>query len=90
MAGLDKDLKERLISDECNRVSLLQGIVDTAVLKIMNSQMYRTQALNLVLKVREVACELFPDDAKTFDLLYMGRFKRVIDEHALPDPDENG
>ena len=90
MSDIDKDLRERLISDECNRVSVLQGIVDTAVLKVMNSKMHRSQALNLVLKVREVACELFPDDAKTFDLIYMGRFKRVIDEFALPDPDENG
>lgn len=87
MSKLDKELHERLVKDECNRVSLLQGIVDTAVLKIMNSRMHRTQALNLVLKVREVACELFPDDAKTFDLIYMGRFKRIIDEFALPDPD---
>ncbi|MFZ2960004.1 MAG: hypothetical protein WA705_24245 [Candidatus Ozemobacteraceae bacterium] len=75
-----KSLIDRLIQEENQRVSLLQGIVDTAMLKIMYSRMSRTEALNLVLKVRAVACELFPDDVKTFDLVYMGRFKRVIDE----------
>ncbi|MBF0499721.1 MAG: hypothetical protein HQM09_06290 [Candidatus Riflebacteria bacterium] len=78
--GSSKDLIDRLINEENRRVSLLQGIVDTAMLKIIYSRMSRTEALNLVLKVRAVACELFPDDVKTFDLIYMSRFKRVIDE----------
>ncbi len=47
--------------------------------------MTRQEALNLVLKVREVACELFPDAVTTFDLIYMSRFKRVIDEYTSND-----
>jgi len=73
-------MRERLIEEEDRRVMYLQGMVDTAILKIMNVKMTRQEALNLVLKVRELACELFPDSVATFDLIYMNRFKRVIDE----------
>jgi hypothetical protein len=62
-------------------------MVDTAVLKIMNVRLTRQQALDLVLRVRQLACDLFPDAASTFDLIYMSRFRRVIDEYAAPDPE---
>ncbi len=65
----------------------LQGIVDTAVLKIMNVRLTRQQALDLVLHVRNLACERFPDAVTTCDLIYMSPFRRVIDEYAAPDPE---
>jgi len=89
MVGGDdyQGLKDRLLKEEDQRVLYLQGIVDTAVLKIMNAKMTRTDALNLVLKVRALATELFPDDMNTFDLIYMNRFKRMIDQH-IPEEEE--
>ncbi|MBF0544445.1 MAG: hypothetical protein HQM08_08425 [Candidatus Riflebacteria bacterium] len=75
------DLYKKLVKEEDRKVVFLQGIVDTAILKIMNSKMSRSEALNLVLKVRAVACELFPESVQTFDLVFMNRFKRVIDEY---------
>ena len=76
------ELFKKLLQEEDKKVVFLQGIVDTAILKIMNSKMPRSEALNLVLKVRALACELFPDSVQTFDLVYMSRFKRVIDENV--------
>jgi len=81
----ENELHSRLLKEEDSRVLFLQGLVDTAVLKIMNSSLSRQDALNLVLKVRGIACELFPDSMATFDLIYMNRFKRVIDEYAMKD-----
>lgn len=77
-----KDLFSDLLREENQKVLFLQGIVDTAILKIMNSRLRRQEALDLVLKVRGIACELFPDSVATFDLIYMSRFKRVIDEYT--------
>lgn len=85
--GIPEDLWAQLVQDEDRKVLYLQGIVDTSVLKIMNARITRQEALNLVLRVRGLACELFPDSMATFDLIYMSRFKRVIDEFALPDPE---
>jgi hypothetical protein len=73
-------MRDKLIQEEDRKVLYLQGVVDTAILKIMNAKISRQEALNLVLKVRGVASELFPDSMDTFDLIYMARFKRVIDE----------
>ncbi len=84
----DEKLHSRLLKEEDRRVLFLQGLVDTAVLKIMNVKMTRQEALNLVLKVRTVACELFPDCVATFDLIFMNRFKRVIDEFTRSDDEE--
>jgi hypothetical protein len=83
MNGGDISVKNRLIEEEERRVLYLQGIVDTAILKIMNAKLSRQEALNLVLKVRGVAAELFPDSMETFDLIYMSRFKRAIDEYTV-------
>lgn len=77
---------DKLIEEEDRKVLYLQGMVDTAILKIMNSRLNRQDALNLVLKVRGIACELFPDSIDTFDLIYMSRFKRVIDEYTFEEP----
>ncbi len=80
-----KDLFDRLGKEEDAKVRYLQGLVDSAVLKIMNSKLTRSQALQVVLEVRTIAAELFPNDMETFDLIYMGRFKRTIDEHSRED-----
>lgn len=83
-----KELLTRLQAEEDRRVMYLQGMVDTAVLKIMNARMTRQESLNLVLKIRALAGELFPDAMETFNLIYLNRFKRIIDEFALPDEEE--
>jgi hypothetical protein len=83
-----KDLHDRLIKEEDQRVMYLQGLVDTAILKIMNAKLRRQEALDLVLRVRGIASELFPDNMGTFDLIFMARFKRAIDEYTLPDDEE--
>lgn len=79
--------RHRLLEEEDRRVLYLQGLVDSAILKIMNSRLRRSQALELVNRVRSLAGELFPDALATFDLIYMGRFERAIKEYALDDPD---
>jgi hypothetical protein len=84
---LEEPLLKRLVQEEDRRVLYLQGMVDSAVLRIQNARISRHEALNLVLRVRGLAAELFPDAMDTFDLIYMNRFKRIIDEF-IPETEE--
>ena len=74
--------KKKKILEEDRKVRYLRGLVDSAVLKIMNNPMRRDEALELVTRIRLEAAEIFPDKISTFDLIYGNRFKRVIDEYC--------
>ncbi|MBI4870899.1 MAG: hypothetical protein HY814_04970 [Candidatus Riflebacteria bacterium] len=58
----------------------VRGIVDSAILRIMNKRMTRDEAVALVADVRRRVLEIFPGRGETFDLLYMRRFERTIEE----------
>ncbi len=75
--------RKNKIQEEDQKVKYLRGLVDNAVLKIMNNPMSRDRALGLVADIRSKSAELFPDKLSTFDLIYGNRFKRVIDEYCL-------
>lgn len=76
---MDLDELRRLEEARSREVA---GIVDSAILRIMNCRMTREEALELVATVRRRVLELFPDGGPTFDLLYLGRFERTIREHV--------
>ncbi len=77
--------KDKLVEEEDRRVLYLQGLVDSAIFKIMTSSLSRTQALDLVSRIRVLAGELFPDSLGTFDLLFLKRFERAISEYTHDD-----
>lgn len=77
--------REKLLAEEDRRVLYLQGLVDSAILRIMNARLPRSEALALVNRVRSLAGEIFPDALGTFDLLYLGRFRRAIEEFTEDD-----
>ena len=60
-------------------VGQVRALVDSAILKIMNVPMTRDEAVALVGRVRARVLDLFPDKAPVFDLVYLPRFKRVIE-----------
>jgi hypothetical protein len=86
--------REARIALEDSRVRELRGLVDSAVLRIMNVPLRRDEAIELVGRVRARALDLFPDRASVFDLVYLPRFARTIDRfvagppgaRARPDP----
>jgi len=74
--------RQELLDLEERKARQVVAIVDTAILRIMNEPMTRETALGLVAEVRSRVLELFPDKAETFDLIYLSRFQRTIDEHV--------
>ncbi|MBI2945439.1 MAG: hypothetical protein HYY25_14695 [Candidatus Wallbacteria bacterium] len=67
---------------EEERAREVVGIVDSAILRIMNKRMTRDEALELVAEVRRRVTEIFPGSEGTFDLIYLGRFQRTIAEYV--------
>lgn len=68
-------------AEEDRRVRMLKTAVD------LNLQVIAVQpglthegALEILGQVRELAARLFPDKAKTFELIYAPRFERMIRE----------
>ena len=72
------------LADEARRAQKVRQVVDIATNLIMQSNMTRQDAENLVAVVREHILALFPDGEQTFELIYRPRFRRLIDEFASP------
>ncbi len=78
--------RAELLEIEEQKAREVVGIVDSAILCIMNKPMTREEALDLVADVRKRVLEIFPGSARTFDLIYLGRFDRAIREFVLSSP----
>jgi hypothetical protein len=77
--------REAMIELEDSIVREIAGLVDSAILAIMNVPMERDEALELVGRVRARALELMPDRRHVFDLVYLPRFRRAIDTFIGPE-----
>lgn len=73
--------QEALVELEDSIVREIAGMVDSAILHIMNVPMERDEALSLVGRVRARALELLPDRRHVFDLVCLPRFRRAIDTY---------
>jgi hypothetical protein len=78
------------LDDEAGRVRKVRHLVDLATSLIMQAQMTRRDAEQLVASVRERILTLFPGAEETFELLYARRFQRLIDEFARPNAATRG
>lgn len=74
------------LADEAIRARKVRHLVDLATSLIMQAQMTRRDAEQLVATVRERILNLFPGAEETYELLYARRFQRLIDEFARPNP----
>ncbi len=74
------------IQDEDRRARRARMIVDFTANVIMQSGMRRSEAEALVQAARAAVLELFPGREQTYELLYAGRFRRLLDEFTRPDP----
>ena len=70
--------------DERRRLRLLRTVVDLTTNVLAQGRMTRPEAEALVAATRRRALELFPDKAKTYDLILAPRFARLMDEFAGP------
>jgi hypothetical protein len=74
------------IQEERRRARHVRMIADFTCAVIMQSRMVRSEAEGLVLAARTRILELFPGREDTYELLYAPRFRRILDEFAVPDP----
>ena len=68
------------IQEEERLVRELQRTVDLALFYIRTAPLNRATAEKIIDEVKAKALHLFPDKETTFDLIYMPRFIRVLDQ----------
>lgn len=77
-----KDMKEYLDHEE--RVKKLQRIVDQVCEKIKSGKLTLGEAKKEASLARLKAEKLMPFEMDKFDLIYMARFNRLIEQFLLP------
>jgi hypothetical protein len=71
-------LKEDQIAEENRRIRRLRFMVDFWLQIIMQSDLSREETLQVVERMKDYACHLFPGKEETFELIYRPRFGRII------------
>jgi hypothetical protein len=68
------------VEEENRRVHILRRLVDFSLAYIAQSSIPLDQAHAVVEGVKRYALRLFPDKEATFDLIYLPRFRRLLQE----------
>ena len=71
---------EAEILEEARKIRRLQVVVDLVMSTLQQSDIPVEEAAEMVASTRRYAISLFPDKARTFDLIYRPRFQRVLAE----------
>lgn len=72
--------REEEIAEENRRIRRLRFLVDFWLQLIMQADLSRDEAFQVVEHVKSYACSLFPGKENTFELIYRPRFMRIIEE----------
>lgn len=62
------------------KIGMLRDIVDRAAEKLREGGLSREEIGFLLESTRRKALALFPDKEEVYDLIYLPRFKRIIEE----------
>jgi hypothetical protein len=73
-------MQEDLIREEEKKMRRLRFIVDLAEAVLMQSSLTLRESLDLMDQTKKAALALFPDKESVYDLIYLPRFRRIIDE----------
>jgi hypothetical protein len=73
-------MQEDLIREEEKKMRRLRFIVDLAEAVLMQSSLTLRESLDLMDQTKKAALALFPDKEAVYDLIYLPRFRRIIDE----------
>jgi hypothetical protein len=68
------------ILEEEKRLRQLRFVVDFAMEYIKNQKINHDEAIRIVEGVKKYALKLFPDKEEAFDIIYIPRFKRLLNE----------
>ena len=73
-------MQEDLIREEEKKMRRLRFIVDLAEAVLMQSSLTLRESLDLMDQTKKAVLALFPDKEAVYDLIYLPRFRRIIDE----------
>jgi hypothetical protein len=81
---MTEDERARAVAEEGRRLRELRATVDLAAAVLVQGNLSRAEADDLVAATRRRALALFPDKAATYDLILAPRFARLIHEYVEP------
>ena len=73
-------MQEEFIREEEKKMRRLRYIVDLTEAVLMQSNLTLRESQELMDQTKKAALVLFPDKESVYDLIYMPRFKRIIEE----------
>ena len=73
-------MQEEFLREEEKNMRRLRFIVDLAEAVLMQSNLTLRESQELMDQTKKAALVLFPDKESVYDLIYMPRFKRIIEE----------
>jgi hypothetical protein len=68
------------LEEEDRRVRQLRLVVDLALSVIAQTEISLAQAQEMIAATRGMALRLFPEKGHAFDLIYLPRFHRLLEE----------
>jgi len=72
-------MDDELLEEE-KKLRQLRFVVDFAMEYIKSQSITHDEALKIVEGVKKYALKLFPDKEEAFDIIYIPRFKRLLNE----------
>ena len=73
-------MQEEFLREEEKKMRRLRYIVDLTEAVLMQSDLTLRESLELMDQTKKAALVLFPDKESVYDLIYVPRFKRIIEE----------
>jgi len=73
-------MQEEFLREEEKKMRRLRYIVDLTEAVLMQSNLTLRESLELMDQTKKAALVLFPDKESVYDLIYMPRFRRIIEE----------
>ena len=70
------------------KLKKLQGIADVLCFLIMRRKLTIEEAEEKIAEARKEARKIIPDQMETYDLIYINRFRRLIDQFLRISPVE--
>lgn len=76
----DEETRQREIQLEEQLIKKLRFLVDFTAAVLRQSNITLEDSQRLIRATRERVLEIFPDKGETFDLIYLPRFRRILEE----------
>jgi len=78
-------MRENIFKEKEQKLRRLRFIIDLTEATLMQSRLTLRECLDLTEQTKKAVLALFPDKETVYDLIYLPRFRRIIEERfTLP------